>query len=195
MTLLAALRCQQGVVLTSDSRETSGPAQGRVARNVTKIYQPRKGLLVAWAGWENVAQAFALALERAEGLSPALDRVEIKKRLEGLIAQIRAEGETDLAEWIVAWWSKPDDMPVALQLFSARSGKWIGTSIGGDVQLAAVRRTGIEVVTGAKLRGLHDALDLWEEQSAELLPGGVAVPAQSATPDRGIRPPGQSAAD
>ena len=61
---------------------------------MTKIYVPRDGFLLGWAGWASVAQAFALEFERASDLSTSLDRVEIKTRLEGLIADIRARGET-----------------------------------------------------------------------------------------------------
>jgi hypothetical protein len=243
MTLISALRSREGFVLTSDSRETRGPSQARLARNVKKIYVPREGFLLAWAGFETVAQAFTLAMERADGLSTSLDRVEIKRRLEALIAEIRANGGTDMGEWIVAWWSKPDDRPVAVRLFSGRTGKWIDTwefgddarpqeiahvvaeairfvprtsltleqakllalkvmrdtihigveSIGGEVQLAAVTRDGIEFATGAVLRSLNDTLGAWEEQAAALLPGAVPVPAQTTTPDRGVRLPGDPA--
>ena len=64
MTIISALRCGEGVVLASDSRETRSHESGRLARDVRKIYEPRSGFLVAWAGWQSVAQAFALALER-----------------------------------------------------------------------------------------------------------------------------------
>ncbi len=239
MTLIAALRCPEGVVLASDSRETHTPATRRVARNVTKIYVPRRGFLVGWAGWENVAQAFALAMERADDLSPSLDRVDIRERLDDLLKEVQKSGETDWAEWIVAWWSQPDKTPVALRLFSGRKAQWVETwgyvgdgppqeiahivaeavrfvpranltleqakvlamkvmrdtihigveSIGGDVQIGAVSAQGVEVVTGAELRGLDDTLDLWEDQAAALLPGSISVPAETPTPDRGVRVP------
>lgn len=147
MTLIAALRCPDGVVFASDSRETRGPAATRVARNVTKIYSPRAGFLLGWAGFANVAQALALAIGRADGLSPSLDRVEIKARLEELIAEIRAAGETDMGEWIVAWWSEPDRAPVALQLFSTRKGQWIETwGYVGDSRPQDIAQIASEVV-------------------------------------------------
>lgn len=62
-------------------------------------------------------------------------------------------------------------------------------SIGGAVQLAAVSRGTVEILAGARLEAMHDTLDVWEEQAAALLPGIVAVPAASATVDRGVRPP------
>lgn len=61
--------------------------------------------------------------------------------------------------------------------------------VGGDVQLATVTAGHSEVIPSRDMRGLHDTLDLWESQAAELLPGVVAVPAASSTPDRGVRPP------
>jgi hypothetical protein len=57
-----------------------------------------------------------------------------------------------------------------------------------------VRKWGIDVVAGADLRALHDTLRGWEEQFAGRLPGGIKVPAQSTTPDRGIASPGPSSA-
>ena len=142
-----------------------------------------------------------------------------------------------MAEWIIAWWSKPDNAPVALQLFSTRTGQWVERwgyvgderpqdiaqiasevvrfvpidsvtieqakvlalkvmrdtihigvdSIGGDVQIGAVTENTVEVITGPELRGLSDTLSVWEEQAAALLPGSIAVPSETTTPDRGVR--------
>lgn len=244
MTLLSTLRCAEGAIITTDSRETSGTSGGRVAQDVTKLWTPRPGFLFAWAGFENVTQAFALAVQREKGLTPSVDRLEIEKRFLNLLKQIREAGKTDYAEWLIAWWSVPDSMPVALRLTSTGTTVWtegwqhagderpiniarqitgslrfvpretltveqakvlalkvmrdtihVGVeSIGGEPQIGAVTRKGVEIVTGADLRGLHDTLDVWEVQCAELLPGGVKVPSESTTPDPGIRPPGDSAA-
>jgi hypothetical protein len=238
MTIISALRCSEGIVLTSDSREMRGPAAHRLARDVQKIYEPRRGFLVGWAGWQGVAQAFALGLERAPDLSPTMDRVEVKRRLEAIIRHLRDDGETDYAEWIVAWWSESDKKPVALHIFSNRPGEWVTDwacggdarpieiatvvsgalrfvprdtltleqakvlalkitrdtihigveSIGGEVQVGAVSRGGVELLGGTQLKGLHDTLDVWEEQAADLLPGSIPVPGRSSTPDRGLRP-------
>jgi hypothetical protein len=239
MTATLALRCREGVVLATDSRETTAAGAGRIAHDATKITKPRPGFLVAAAGFRSVTQAFVLALQRARDLSPSADRVEVQQRLRDVIQQIRAQGATDIAEWTVAWWSRPDDAPVALQLFSGGSSQWIEDwgfggdrrpweiasivaqtlrfvprealtleqakllalkvmrdtihigveSIGGAVQLAAVSHGTVEILAGARLEAMHDTLDVWEEQAAALLPGIVALPAESATVDRGVRPP------
>jgi hypothetical protein len=62
-------------------------------------------------------------------------------------------------------------------------------SIGGGVQIGSVSAAGTDVIRGEDLEGLDNALDVWEEQAAGLLPGSISVPAQSSTPDRGVRPP------
>jgi hypothetical protein len=171
-------------------------------------------------------------------LSPDLDRVDVKRRLEQLIQHVRNQGETDFADWLVAWWSAADNKPVALRLLSTRSGEWVSDwaaagdarpveiatvvtealrfvprdtlaleqakilalkvirdtihvgveSIGGDPQVGAVSRNGVQVLDPTDLKALHDTLDVWEERAADLLPGVVRVPAKSDTPDRGLRP-------
>ncbi len=61
--------------------------------------------------------------------------------------------------------------------------------IGGDVQLAQVTDRGIHVLDAAELRATNDALDVWEERSAELLPGAAAPATSEPPPDRGLQPP------
>lgn len=70
MTLIVALRCRDGVTLGSDSQDTRGEHGRRLARSTQKVYAPRRGFLLAWAGAQDVAQSFALRLERASGISP-----------------------------------------------------------------------------------------------------------------------------
>ena len=43
--------------------------------------------------------------------------------------------------------------------------------IGGDVQMATLRRGGVGVIGAMEMRRLHDAVDLWERRCAELLVG------------------------
>ena len=69
MTLIAALRCRDGVIVGSDSQETRGARGRRIARLAQKVYEPRPGFLLAWAGTQDVAQSFGLHL-RDEELSP-----------------------------------------------------------------------------------------------------------------------------
>jgi hypothetical protein len=124
MTLLNALRCPEGIVITTDSRDTSGASGGRVAQNVTKLWKVHSDFLVAWAGYKNVAQSFYLAMKRGTGLVPSLDRVEIEKRLLALLKQIREDGKTDYAEWIIAWWCGPENTAVALRLTCTGTTQW-----------------------------------------------------------------------
>jgi hypothetical protein len=60
MTLIAALRCRDGVVLASDSMQTRGTRGRRLARPAQKVYEARSGFLLAAVGAQDVAQGFAL---------------------------------------------------------------------------------------------------------------------------------------
>lgn len=62
--------------------------------------------------------------------------------------------------------------------------------IGGRVQMASAQEGGLQVIEDSDMRDLHDTVDLWEAQCAELLPGSTAPPSASDTRDRGVRPPG-----
>ena len=61
--------------------------------------------------------------------------------------------------------------------------------IGGRVQMGTVQERGVELIEPADLRGLHDTVDLWESQCAELLLGTDEPPSASDTVDGGVRPP------
>jgi 20S proteasome alpha/beta subunit len=244
MTLIAALRCRDGVILGSDSQETRGGRGRRIARPAQKVYEPRSGFLLAWAGAQDAAQGFALRFARARGVSPNTDRLEVKRRLHEILAEVRedpsVEGRSDNVEFLIAWWSRRENKPVALHLFSGGASEWIaawafggitlgvegatfavgamryinpGTltleqakvvtlkvlrdtieasveGIGGRVQMATAQKSGLQVIEDTDMRGLHNTVDLWEAQCAELLPGSTAPPSASETPDRGVRPPG-----
>jgi len=62
--------------------------------------------------------------------------------------------------------------------------------IGGRVQMGTVQKSGLQVIDEADIRVLHDTVDLWEAQCAELLLGNTEPPSASNTADRGVRPPG-----
>ena len=244
MTLIAALRCRDGVILGSDSKETRGARGRRIAHLTQKVYEPRPGFLLAWAGTQDAAQGFALRFARARGVSPNVDRLEVKRRLHEIFAELRAdpsvEGRSDNVEFLIAWWSRRENKPVALHLFSGGASEWVGTwafggltlgvegatfavgalryinpgaltleqakvvtlkvlrdtieasveGIGGRVQMATAQKSGLQVIEDTDMRGLHDTVDLWEAQCAELLLGSTAPPSASDTPDRGVRPPG-----
>lgn len=243
MTLIAALRCSDGVIVGSDSQETRGTRDRRLARPTQKVYESRPGFLLAWAGAQDAAQSFALRLNRARELSPDTDRLDIKTRLHAILDDVRGdpsiEGRSDHVEFLIAWWSRREGKPVALHLLSGGAAVWvenwafggiqlgidsanfaIGTmryidpgeltleqakivvlkvlrdtietsvdGIGGRVQMGTAQESGVQVVAQAAMRGLHDTVDLWESQCAEILLGTDEPPSASDTPDRGVRPP------
>lgn len=136
MTLIAAVRCRDGLILGSDSQETRGERGRRLARSTQKIYEPRPGFLLAWAGAQDVAQGFALRLERARGVSPVADRLDVKQRLHAILADLRTdpsiEGRSDHIELLVGWWYRRENKPVALRLLSGGAGEWVsGWEFGG----------------------------------------------------------------
>ncbi len=141
MTLIAALRCADAVILGSDSRQTHGTQGRRIARQAQKVYEPRRGVLLAAAGAQDVAQEFALRLQRARGASPAADRLAMKARLQRLLSQLREdpsiEERSNYVEFLVAWWPRQSRRPVALHLFSAGAAEWIDGWGFGGAKLAA----------------------------------------------------------
>jgi hypothetical protein len=243
MTLIAALRCRDGVIVGSDSQETRGRGDRRLARPTKKVYEPRPGFLLAWAGAQDAAQSFALRLARANELSPNTDRLEIRARLHGILNEVRGdpsiEGRSDHVEFLIAWWSRQESKPVALHLLSGGAAEWVESwafggmqlgidsasfaistmryidtedlaleqakivalkvlrdtietsveGIGGRVQMGTAQNSGVRLVAQADMRGLHDTVDLWESQCAEILLGTDEPPSTSDTPDRGVRPP------
>lgn len=148
MTLIAALRCADAVILGSDSRQTRGAHGRRLARAAQKVYEPRRGVLLAAAGAQDVAQEFALRMQRGSGLSPNADRLEMKSRLQGLLSKLREDpaikGRSDHVEFLVAWWPRQTRRPVALHLFTAGAAEWIdgwgfaGAKLGAEIASFAV---------------------------------------------------------
>lgn len=148
MTLIAALRCREGVVLCSDSRQTRGARGRRLARSARKVYEPRPGLLLAAAGAQDVAQEFSLRLERTRALAPDADRLELKSQLQAVLLGLREdpaiEGRSDHVEFLLAWWPRDAHKPVALHLLSAGAAEWVdgwafgGTALGIEIASFAV---------------------------------------------------------
>jgi hypothetical protein len=148
MTLIAALRCPEGVVLCSDSQQTRGARGRRLARSARKVYVPRRGLLLAAAGAQDVAQEFSLRLQRSRGLAPATDRLALKSRFQAHLRGLREdpgiEGRSDHVEFLLAWWPRQAHKPVALHLFSAGAAEWVdswafgGMAMGTEIASFAV---------------------------------------------------------
>jgi hypothetical protein len=209
--------------LCSDSQQTRGEGDRRLGRPARKLYEPRRGVLIAVAGAQDVAQEYALRLQRAADFSPGDDRLQLKSRLQALLRSLREDpgidGRSDYVEFLVAWWSAPEQKPVALRLLTGGAVEWVegwsfggarlgidiasfavGTmrhlepnrlslrqaevvalkvlrdtietgieGIAGNVQLSTVALGGVCHRTGAELRTLERAVDLWEARCAELL--------------------------
>ena len=194
MTLIAALRCRDGVVLCSDSQQTRGARGRRLARAARKVYEPRPGLLLAAAGAQDVAQEFSLRLQRTRSLTPDADRLELKSRLQGILRQLREdpgiEGRSDHVEFLLAWWPRQAHKPVALHLLSAGAAEWVdgwafgGITLGTEIATFAVStmryidpaRLTLEQAQVVALKVLRDTI----ETSVEGIGGGV----QTATVGR-----------
>jgi hypothetical protein len=129
VTLIAALRCREGVVLCSDSQQTRGAPGRRLARSAQKVYEPRRGFLLAAAGAQDVAQEFALRLQRTPDVSSGTDRLRLKSHLQDLLAGLRGDpsiqGRSDHVEFLLAWWSRHEHKPVALHLLSGGAVEWV----------------------------------------------------------------------
>jgi 20S proteasome alpha/beta subunit len=187
VTLIAALRCRDGVVLCSDSQQTRGARGRRLARSAQKVYEPRSGLLLAAAGAQDVAQEFSLRLQRMHDLTPNADRLELKSRLQGILRQLREdpgiEGRSDHVEFLLAWWSRQAHKPVALHLYSAGAAEWVdswafgGIALGTEIASFAVStmryidpaRLTLEQAQVVAVKVLRDTI----ETSVEGIGGGV----------------------
>lgn len=239
MTILAAARSRRAVVIGSDSEETS--AGGR--RSTTKLLNPHPGLILAWAGYKDVAQAMTLSLAE-DPLDLTLPRSKVSQAAKDRAKHVRSdpdvEHRTDVNEFMLGWYCRAERKPVGLYLPSGGSALWVeqwqyagspaavstarivessigyvvidnlgaeqlslvvlkvlrdsiaaapaGARIGGHVQLASVTSDGVRVLAPAALRAGNDALDVWQERSAELLPGAPDPPGATRV-DRGLKPP------
>jgi hypothetical protein len=139
MTLIAALRCRDGVIVGSDNHETRGTRGRRLARPVQKVHSPRAGFLLAWAGAQDAAQSFALRLTRARSLTPNADRLKIKTRLHAILNDVRADpsvaDRSDHVEFLIAWWSPHEGKPVALHVLSGGAAEWVESWAFSGIQL------------------------------------------------------------
>jgi hypothetical protein len=181
VTLIAALRCREGVVLCSDSQQSRGVPGRRLARPARKVYVPRRGLLIAAAGAQDVAQEFALRLRRVPGISPDADRLQLKSGLRDLLSSLREDpsigGRSDHAEFLLAWWSQPERKPVALHLLSGGAGEWVdgwafgGIPLGTEIASFAIgtmryldpRALSLEQAEVAALKVLRDTIEVGVE--------------------------------
>ena len=125
MTLLIARRCTNGVVLVTDSRMTIDGQGKSSSQRVTKVYKVKDDFLLAWSGSQSISQAFALRFQESD-ISTTQSRLEIEKKCRAIIQELKAAGYgDDYGEWLLAWWSVPDEIPVLLHLLSERPGEWV----------------------------------------------------------------------
>jgi hypothetical protein len=153
------------------------------------VYEPRSGWLLAAAGAQDVAQEFALRLQRSPGLAPSADRLELKSQLQGLLRGLREdpgiEGRSDHVEFLLAWWPRSVHQPVALHLLSAGAAEWVdgwafgGVALGSEIASFAVStiryldpaRLTLAQARLVALKVLRDTI----ETSVEGIGGGVQM--------------------
>jgi hypothetical protein len=240
VTILAAVRGRDALVIGADSEERSGHTR----RRTTKLVCPQTGLVIAWAGYKDVAQAMVLSLQE-DPLDLALPRSQVaiaaKERFRRIRNDPDVEHRSDMNELMLGWFCESEQKPVGLHLPSQGSALWVehwqyagspsavttarvveaavsyvfteslgaeqlsmvvlkilrdtveaapvSAGIGGDVQLAAITAHEARVLASAELRAANDALDVWQERCAELLPGATGRPVPGAKTDRGLGPP------
>jgi hypothetical protein len=240
VTVIAAVRSRDALVIGSDSDESSV----NIRRRTTKILCPQSGLILAWAGYKDVAQAMALSL-REDPIDLSLARSKVAGTAKERFSHVRndpdVEHRSDMNEFVLGWYCEAERKPVGLHLPSRGSALWVeqwqyagnptavstarvveaaiaylvteylaaeqlslvalkvlrdciaaapaSAGIGGDVQLATITASGVRVLAPDDLRAGNDALDVWQERCAELLPGASVRYAAEDTVDRGLRPP------
>ena len=124
MTILVGARNRRALVLGADSQESN-----QVARVSTqKLWMPRPGLVLAWAGWKDVAQALYLSLrEDPLDLSSPRSKIanEARERFRAVRSDPDIEHRSDGNEFLLGWFCRAESMPVALHLRMQGSSGWI----------------------------------------------------------------------
>jgi hypothetical protein len=213
-------------------------------RDTRKLLQPQQDLVLAWAGFKDVAQAMALSLQE-QPLDLSLPRSKVAQAARERFRQVRedrdVEHRSDANEFILSWFCRAELKPVALHLLGQGAAVWVeqwqyagnpsavatartveaavaylevddleapqlslialkvlrdaivaappSASIGGKVKLATVTAGGVHILEVDEIRAGNDALDVWQERCAELLPGAGGPPASAGQIDRGLLPP------
>ena len=124
MTILAAVRSRRALVIGSDSEERSSG----IPRHTTKILCPQPNLVLAWAGYKDVAQAMALGLQE-EPLDLRLPRSKLagiaRERFKNVRSDPDVEHRGDLNEFMLGWYCESERKPVGLHLPGRGSALWI----------------------------------------------------------------------
>jgi hypothetical protein len=114
VTILAGVRGREAIVIGADSQET---VEGALRRSTRKLIQPQSGLIAAWAGYKNVAQAMELSL-REQPLDLGTPRSKVAEAAKDRFRKIRNDPDvnhrTDFNGFMFGWYCKAERKPVAL---------------------------------------------------------------------------------
>lgn len=124
MTVLAAARSLRALVVGSDSEETSSTWR----RSTAKLLVPQAGLVLAWAGYKDVAQAMILSLQE-DPLDLTLARSKVSRAARDRVKDVRSdpdiEHRADVNEFMLGWYCAAEGKPVGLYLPSQGSALWV----------------------------------------------------------------------
>jgi hypothetical protein len=111
-------------VIGSDSEERSV----NMRRSTRKILCPQPGLILAWAGYKDVAEAMALSL-REDPIDLSLARSKVAAAAKERFLHVRSdpgvEHRSDMNEFVLGWYCEAERKPVGLHLPSAGSALWV----------------------------------------------------------------------
>lgn len=173
MTILMGARNRRALVLGADSQESNQFA--RVSTQ--KLLMPRPGLVLAWAGYKDVAQALYLSLrENPLDLSRPRSKIanEARERFRAVRSDPDIEHRSDVNEFLLGWFCGTESMPVALHLRTqgsfgwaerwhyAGSGEAIGAAIAaqGCLNYIATDGLGAEQLALVALKVLRDSINV-----------------------------------
>ena len=124
VTILAAVRSRGALVIGSGSEERSAG----IPRHTTKILCPQPNLVLAWAGYKDVAQAMALGLQE-DPVDLRLPRSKLagiaRERFKKVRSDPDVEHRGDLNDFMLGWYCESERKPVGLHLPGRGSALWI----------------------------------------------------------------------
>jgi hypothetical protein len=124
VTILAGARSRGAIVIGADSQESSGATR----RTTQKLLRPQPGLLIAWAGFRDVAQAFAISM-REEPLDLSGNRSVVAKAAKERFRLIREDSDvadrSETNEFMLGWFSHVEAKPVAFHLHPQGRVVWV----------------------------------------------------------------------
>jgi hypothetical protein len=193
MTILAGVRSREAVVIGSDSQEASGVTR----RTTQKLLVPQPGLVIAWAGFKDVAQAFTLSIYE-EALALSEKRSVVAKAASDRFRQIREQSDvahrSETNEFMLGWFSEVDAKPVALHLRSQGAFTWVedweyagsqlavatARTVEASVSYLATENLATEQLSLVVLKVLRDSITAAGPQA--MIGGEVRLAAVTRTP-------------